>query len=168
MRIIAFSTIEEIVPFAETWDRLADGVPFRSWDWLSTWWRHYGPESATGSGAILCVFGVYDEADRLIGIAPCYLQLSAAKGRVLRWLGTGEVCSDYLSVLCQPHDTDRVTEALAEYLTGPKCAQGGPHAWDLLELEGIAADDPAVSQLLAKLVGRKCTRHENSPVRCWS
>lgn len=167
MQITTFSTLEAIAPFADTWDRLAGDVPFRSWAWLSCWWRHYGPGSASGSGAKLFVLGVRDEADRIVGIAPWYLQRSAAKGRVLRWLGTGEVCSDYLSVLCQARDVDRVTETLAGYLTGPSCAHGGPHAWDVLEIDGIAADDPAIGRFLERLADRGCSRHENTPVRCW-
>jgi CelD/BcsL family acetyltransferase involved in cellulose biosynthesis len=167
MQIIAFSRWDEIVPHAESWDRLSGGVPFRSWAWQSTWWRHYGSQSHGDGGTRLMVLGVYDEADRLVGLAPWYLQRSRAKGQVLRWLGGGEVCSDYLGLLCQAHDADRVSEALADYLTGPDCGQGGPHAWDLMEIDGIAADDPAVTKLLERLVERKCTRHENTPVRCW-
>ncbi len=161
--IEVFSTLEEIAPFAESWDLLAGSIPFRSWAWLSCWWRHYG---STG-GAKLYVLGVRDETGRLVGIAPWYVHRSAAKGRVLRWLGTGEVCSDYLSVLCQPVDTDRVTDALAKYLSGPECIQSARQAWDLLEVDGIAADDRAVTQLLAKLGRRKCIQHENTPIHCW-
>ncbi len=167
MRTIAFSSLEEIAPLADSWDRLANGVPFRSWTWLSSWWKHYGPASNTGSGARLFVLGVYDEAERLIGIAPWYQQPSAGKGSVLRWLGTGEVFSEFLSLLCLPHDVERVTDALADYLTGPNCVLGGRHAWDLMEIDGITADDPATVQLLQRLAERKCSQHENTPIRCW-
>ena len=126
MQIIAFSTWDEIVPHAESWDRLARGVPFRSWAWLSSWWRHYGPQSPGDPSTRLMVLGVLDTSGRLAGIAPWYLKRSAAKGWVLRWLGSGEVCSDYASILCMPEDADRVTEALAAYLTGSNCASGAP------------------------------------------
>ena len=72
----------------------------------------------------LMVLGVLDTSGRLAGIAPWYLQRSTAKGWVLRWLGSGEVCSDYASILCMPEDADRVTEAIAAYLTGSNCASG--------------------------------------------
>ena len=93
---------------------------------------------------------------------PWYLHYFPAKGWVLRWLGTGEVCSDYLSILCQAHDTDRVTETLADYLTGADRGAGGPHAWDLLEIDGIAADDPPVTQLL-RWARQREVRHANTP-----
>ncbi len=70
------------------------------------------------------VLGAFDTSGRLAGIAPWYLKRSPAKGWVLRWLGSGEVCSDYASILSMPEDADRVTEALAAYLTGPNCAAG--------------------------------------------
>ena len=167
MKTIAFSTWEEIAPHAETWDRLAAGIPFRSWAWLSSWWRHYGPQSSGDPNTRLMVLGLLDTSGRLAGIAPWYLQRSAAKGWVLRWLGSGEVCSDYASILCLPDDADRVTEAVAAYLTGPNCTFGARHCWDLLEIDGADAEDACVTRLLRQLAERGCTQHENRPIRSW-
>jgi CelD/BcsL family acetyltransferase involved in cellulose biosynthesis len=167
MQIIAFSTWDEIVPHADSWDRLADGVPFRSWAWLSSWWRHYGPQSPDDPSTRLMVLGAVDTSGRLAGIAPWYLTRSGAKGWVLRWLGSGEVCSDYASILCLPDDADRVTEAIAAYLTGPNCASGARHGWDLLEVDGVDAEDSSVARLLRQLDERGCSQHENTPVRAW-
>src|SRR5271157_3046337 len=50
MQITAFSNWDEIAPHTESWDRLACGVPFRTWAWLSSWWRHYGPQSPDDLG----------------------------------------------------------------------------------------------------------------------
>ncbi len=167
MQIIAFSRWDELAEHAESWDRLARGVPFRGWAWLSTWWRHYGPSSTDDPGLRLMVLGVRDASGRLAGIAPWCLERSAAKGWVLRWLGGGEVCSDYASLLCMPEDADRVTEALAAYLTGPECAPGKNHCWDLLEIDGVDGEDAAVTRLLRHLGERGCSQHENSPLQTW-
>jgi CelD/BcsL family acetyltransferase involved in cellulose biosynthesis len=113
------------------------------------------------------VLGVLDGSGRLAGIAPWHLKRSAAKGWVLRWLGSGEVCSDYASILCMPEDADRVSEAIAAYLTGSNCASGAPHAWDLLEVDGVDAEDSNVTRLLRQLDERGCGQHENWPVRTW-
>ncbi len=123
MQIIAYSRWNEIARHAESWDRLAHGVPFRTWTWLSTWWRHYGTTAADDPHRRLMVLAAEDASGRLTGIAPWFLERSAAKGWVLRWLGSGEVCSDYASLLCMTEDADRVTEALAAYLTGPDSRQ---------------------------------------------
>ena len=167
MQIIAFSTWDEIVPHAESWDRLAGGVPFRSWAWLSTWWRHYGAPSPSDPNMRLMVLGLRDTTGRLAGIAPWYLERSRAKGWVLRWLGSGKVCSDYASILCMPEDADHVSEALAAYLTGADCASGARHCWDLIEVDGVDAEDPVVAPLLRQLEQRGCSRHDNTSISTW-
>ena len=65
-----------------------------------------------------------------------------------------------------PDDADRVTEAIAAYLTGPNCA-AAPHCWDLLEIDGVDAEDSIVARLLRQLDERGCSQHENSPVHTW-
>ena len=58
-----------------------------------------------------------DRERRLIGIAPWYLDRTMVKGNVLRWLGSGEVCTDHLSLICRPEDREQVAAAVAETLT---------------------------------------------------
>ena len=149
MRIFCLTTLAELAPYADDWERLAGGVPFRSWTWLSHWWRHYGPQSdAEALRTRLATLCVFDDADALVGIAPWYLDCSAMRGRVLRPLGSGEVCSDYLSVLCQPAREEAVVGALADYLV-ENALDDGPDAlrWDLLALDGVDTEDRTMSAL---------------------
>ena len=167
MRIVEFSNLQELAPYAVPWDHLAAGVPFRTWAWMSSWWRHYGHEASSPCGGRLLVLGVLDPSDRLVGLAPWHLQRRRSQGAVLRWLGTGEVCSDYLSLLCEPAVEDCVAEALADYLLGRReNGQRGPR-WDLLEIEGVDAEDGAVTQLVRHLTERGCLVHNRSSVNCW-
>ena len=143
-RVVRFTTLDELLPYAQDWDRLAADVPFRSWPWLSGWWRHYGPAPARGGrAASLFVLGVFDQEDHLIGIAPWYLDRSTWQGRVLRFLGSGEVCSEYLGVLAAPGLEDAVVMALADWLSSAR----GRDAWDLLELTDLSAEDGVVARL---------------------
>jgi len=169
MQVFCLNDLDELAPYADQWDRLTAGVPFRSWAWLSSWWRHYGLGGHAGGGDrrlfALCVF---DHTDRLLGLAPWYLDASASRGRVLRPLGSGEVCSDYLSLLCQPGMEYQVTQAVADYLTADRHA-GDPDSsrWDLLELTDFDAEDRPVDQLIHHLAERNHAIHRQTGPNCW-
>jgi CelD/BcsL family acetyltransferase involved in cellulose biosynthesis len=169
MRVLCFRTLEELAPYAGEWDRLSGGVPLRGWTWLSTWWRHYGHDDERQHPRMqLFVPCVFDDRNTLVGLAPWYFEGSASHGRVLRMLGSGEVCSDYLSVLCQPGMEEPVTGALADRLTDDA---GGQRrhvpCWDLLEMTGIDAEDRVVGRLLDQLSGRGITVHRRPGMNCW-
>jgi len=173
-RVVRFRTLDALAPLAGDWDRLARGVPFRSWAWMSNWWRHYGDDQDESEGKTsLFVLGVLDPAGTVIGIAPWYLESSAAEGRVVRFLGTGEVCSDYLSVLCEPGMEDAVTGTLAEWLTLVPDARGDhsvgrdQDSWDLLELTSVDAQDAPVARLADELQARGNTVHRRAGPNCW-
>ena len=85
MQVFCLCELSELAPYADDWDRLSAGVPFRSWAWLSAWWRHYGPDSGGNARrARLFVLCVFDRSDRLLGLAPWYLDCCGPQGRVLR------------------------------------------------------------------------------------
>jgi CelD/BcsL family acetyltransferase involved in cellulose biosynthesis len=167
MRTVCFNSFDELGPYAGDWQQLASGVPFRSWTWLSHWWQHYGPPDDSGARR-LAVLGVFDDAGGLMGIAPWYLDCSALHGRVLRPLGSGEVCSDYLSVLCHPAAEDAVVQALADYLIeSAGNARPDTLRWDLLQLDGVDAADRIVERLGDCLREFDCTIHRRAGPNCW-
>lgn len=168
MQVLSLSTLDELTPYQDDWDRLSAGVPFRSWTWLSGWWRHYGQGSGGGRrSARLFVLAVFD-LDQLVGLAPWYLDCGGPWGRVVRLLGSGEVCSDYLSLLCRAGMEDQVAEALADYLCQAGAAQGHDHLrWDLLELRGVDAEDRAIGRLIEHLAERGNAVHRRPAPNCW-
>jgi hypothetical protein len=151
------TTVDELASLKTDWNELAAGEPMRSWTWLATWWKHYGPaqgdEDETSSRE-LRVIALYDETvaepTHLIGIAPWYLDRSIVKGNVLRPLGGGEVCTDHLSLICLQTDVERVATAIAEYLADEN------EDWDCLELSAVDVGDPAIDQLIEHLEAREC------------
>lgn len=171
MYVHLVSTLDELAAHAETWDRLAAGLPFRGWAWNSSWWRHYGDDpSGRNRSAQLFVPCVFDQAGTLIGIAPWYLDSSATHGRVLRFLGSGEVCSEYSTVLCQPGQESYVTEAMAEWLSGQcrgRSGGNGSNRWDLLELTGVDAEDTVLAKLVKRLDLHGNTIHRRAGPSCW-
>lgn len=171
MRVEQLIRPEELGPFEADWDRLADGVPFRRAAWQQAWWAAYGAaDGQPAPAAQLCVLVVRDAADRIVGIAPWYVEQSLALGRALRFLGDGEVCSDFLGLLVEPGREADVAAALADWLHGaaPGAARGKcPLAWDLLRFDEINADEPAHRALLAALAHRGATVFQHPGVQCW-
>jgi CelD/BcsL family acetyltransferase involved in cellulose biosynthesis len=85
------------------------------------------------------------------------------RGRVLRFLGSGEVCPEYLTVLAPPGREGPVTAALADWLTAAR----GPDAWDLLELTAIGGEDTAMAQLAQRLAAAGNGVHQRPGPSCW-
>jgi CelD/BcsL family acetyltransferase involved in cellulose biosynthesis len=80
------------------------GNVFSSWEWVSTWWRHYG------GGRSLLVSACRAEENRLFAILPLYLAASRPV-RVARFLGHGP--ADQLGPTCAPEDRRYAASALA-------------------------------------------------------
>jgi CelD/BcsL family acetyltransferase involved in cellulose biosynthesis len=161
MYVVRLSTLEELAPHAEAWDRLAAGVPLRSWAWNAAYWRHYGQ----ARGRHLLVLGIFDQ-DRLVGVAPWQLCHCGPRGRVLRWLDHPEICGDYLGLLCAPSREEQVAETLADYLTDSRAVTALPR-WDLLELTGVDAADQPMKHLAECLAARRCHIHCRPGSSCW-
>jgi CelD/BcsL family acetyltransferase involved in cellulose biosynthesis len=168
MRICCFNTLDQLTRYADDWERLADGVPFRGWAWLSHWWRHYGSHDTGRPQTRLAVLGVFDDADALVGMAPWYVDRSAMHGHVLRPLGSGEVCSDYLGLLCHPAKEELVVESLAEYLTENASNRDvDALRWDLIELGGVDAQDRPMADLVNALKIAGSTVDRRPGLNCW-
>lgn len=163
MRVVRFDDLVDLVPFASEWDRLAADNPFRSWSWVSTWWRHFDTDNA-GHVRQLFALGVKDETDRLVAIVPWYVERSRFWGRVLRFLGTGDVCSEYLGALVEPGYEERAAAALADWL----CRADTPSdRWDLAELTAVDAEDLATRLLVDALRARTLAVHCRRGPSCW-
>jgi CelD/BcsL family acetyltransferase involved in cellulose biosynthesis len=168
MKIVRFHTFEELQPYCQAWDHLAASVPFRSWTWLSTWWKHYRDElDAWRASRELFVLAVFD-GEALVGVAPWFIQSTAANGTRIRTLGSGEICSDYMTLLCRPGAEREVTEMIAEYLMDILSEACPEHCrWNQLELFGVDRNDYPTTMLSESLHRRHCTIHRRSRVNCW-
>jgi len=177
MNIQRITHLDELKPYRLRWDKLAGECVFRSWDWQTTWWKHYGEgkqlyvllvfadEDATScqtttncSEATVC-FDAVDETENetenenLLAIVPC-------RGQVLRLLGDGEICSDYLDVLVDPANAKPAAESLAEYL----CENASD--WDTTEFSAISVENVGLTLLSEGLFSLGChvTRKANQNI----
>ena len=156
MEVVLFSNLEDLQVHARLWDHLSAGVPFRSWSWLATWWRHY---AALGQ---LYVLGVFN-GGHLVGIAPWYRTTTFQHGQTLRCLGDGEVCSEYATILCEPGIERAVTSALADWLQEGE----GRYHWDVIELVSADPGDLVSSALAEEMAERGCHLHSKAGQGCW-
>jgi CelD/BcsL family acetyltransferase involved in cellulose biosynthesis len=159
MEVTRCRTADELAALAETWDPLAGGVPMRSFAWQAGWWRHYGHCAPRQE---LFVLAVRDSRARTVGIAPWFVQRGRFGRRKICFLGAGDVCSDYLSLLTAPGHELEVARRLAEHLVGD-----GRGEWDLLELEGVDAEDAPVAALLKELARLGCQVRRRRGPNCW-
>ncbi len=160
MHVERIHTTDELLRFADQWPTLTRGIPFRGWQWLASWWEHYQ------SGGELYFLAVFGSDGSWQGAAPWYLSRSAAQGRVIRLLGSGEICSDYLSLLATPENEDAVAAAISQWLVND-APRESDNAWDLLELNGIDRDDQAIKHLVEKLTDAGCRSHARAGANCW-
>lgn len=148
---------ERLAELAAVWNSLAGAVPFRSFEWMDSWWRHY---QLPGWQTYLLT--VEDAVGQIVGIAPWCLARTPIAGRVVQFLGSGEVCSEYQSILVRPGHEPAVAEALSQWLAGE-----GADDWDVLHLDPIEAADPAVTALADNFATRGHVVYRRPGMACW-
>ncbi|MBI4609206.1 MAG: GNAT family N-acetyltransferase [Candidatus Rokubacteria bacterium] len=105
----------------DEWDELleesASNCLFLTWEWLHTWWRHLGEGRQLSLIAVRC-------EGRLIAVAPLTVRPRRVTGlvpfRVLEFLGTGSVGSDYLDLIIRRGREREAIRALVEHLADGK------------------------------------------------
>jgi hypothetical protein len=174
MSVDRITTWEELCALQTEWNALAGDSPFRTWDWLATWWKHYGSDSTDNTShnesprRRLFVFAAFKESNdsannerRLIGVAPWYIERSAIKGRVINWLGDGEVCTDHSSLICAPEDIAKVVTSIAQSLNESD-------DWDALDLNAVDDGNAALANLVSALQESDCSIACESVDSCWA
>jgi CelD/BcsL family acetyltransferase involved in cellulose biosynthesis len=101
------------------WNSLAEQArnPFSTWEWASTWWRHFG------EGHERVVMGARDASDRLVALIPLCV---TGRGplRVMRFIGYGP--ADRLGPICDAAAREAVAHAFEAVLSEP------PLRWSVL------------------------------------
>lgn len=174
-RLQRITKAEDLAALARDWNALANDVPFRRWEWLETWWRHYRPDHPRRGVPELCAVFVYalDRDGALVGIAPWHVERSATQGRVVRFLGSGAVCSEYLSVLSANGHEAAVARTLAECLTRETLSLADwltderSDNWDLVEMTNVDPSEPTVRLLLSHLAERGASIYYRAGEPCW-
>lgn len=156
MAVELLDSVSSLQAIAPAWNAMAADCPMRGHTWLEAWWRHYRP-----CGELL-VLAVRDDAGELLGVAPWRMESTTHRGRAIRWLGDGEVCSDHLSVLVRdPTTMQQVASELADFLSDEFTE------WELLRLDDCDAEDPALDALTRALAERDSSVRQTEAGACW-
>ncbi len=129
--------------------REAEAAPFLSWEWLATWHEQLG---AGREPLLLCV----RDGQRLVGLLALTVEVRRltpwfGKLRRVAFMGEAFAGTDYLDVLALPAQREAICRAAFEHLFKHV-------AFELLELEGMAADSPnlpVLEQMLAQHFGNR-------------
>jgi CelD/BcsL family acetyltransferase involved in cellulose biosynthesis len=118
-----------------------------TFEWLSTWWRHFG----VGRQLLLAVAS---EDSVVVGIAPMYVD---TQRRSLHFIGQG--LSDYADVLVPEGRTD-IVRALIESVLGERSS------WDAVGLEELPQASPNLAVIAACFAEAGVALSEHVTVKC--
>jgi CelD/BcsL family acetyltransferase involved in cellulose biosynthesis len=130
-------TIQEFEELKDKWDSLLEQSSnpnvFLTWEWLHAWWEFYS------DGYQLYILMALDQNEDILGIAPfCLTRISPIRLKVLRFLGTKEVCSDHLDFILRKGKEKETLSLFFDYLVE------NSKEWDLLDLTDFREDSPGL------------------------
>jgi CelD/BcsL family acetyltransferase involved in cellulose biosynthesis len=135
---------ERVEALREVWSKLAQESRniFSTWEWASTWWRHFG---ATTDPRVTVCRSANGEARAIL---PLHLD-RAGPIRILRFLGYG--ASDELGPICAPDERKPAARALRRVLD-----EGG---FDVFLGDALPNSEP-----WARFLGGRVVDHTESPL----
>ena len=120
-------TTQEFAELKTAWDNISQD-PLSSFDWHFAWWNHFR------DGCDLQIY-CFENHGKVVGIAPFFKDRWWGQSR-LRFIGSGNVCTDYADVIIDPDFRYAFINAIANE---PLHFAGV----DLIELEGVDSRGPA-------------------------
>ena len=121
-------TLAEFHTVQEAWDKFAND-PLNSFSWNMSWWNAFESE-----GDLHLI--KFKRAGQTIGLAPFYVDQWFGLPR-FRLLATGDTCTDYVDLVCDPAHYECCVLSLAEYIRSKK--------FSVVELECTKDDRLATS-----------------------
>jgi CelD/BcsL family acetyltransferase involved in cellulose biosynthesis len=172
MIVLSVNNVADLAPYRQRWDELAGDCPFRSWAWLTTWWKHYATDHELH---VLLVFDDWPACqssdscrvdlpnpETLVAILPMYIESSHTRGRVLRLLGDGEVCSEHLDLICDKSHVAEAAQSIARHLLA--CAE----RWDTIQFTTLAEANRNFDALVQEFAVSECQVDRDPGMNLWS
>lgn len=124
---------------------------FLTWEWLYTWWKYYHFNRK------LFIVTVRDQEGALLGIAPlCISKIKSLKlfsAKVLNFLGTEDVCSEYLDFIVGNDGSKEIVLAIHDYIDSDSTL------WDYVFLSDLSESSESLSVLDEILCSKKINHY---------
>jgi CelD/BcsL family acetyltransferase involved in cellulose biosynthesis len=157
-QVECLDTLAQLDTLEKEWGELIAGIPaapvFLSWEWIRTWWVHYGRNRE------LWLLTVRNEQGHLLGIAPLMKEVRKTgwmKLRFIAFLGTDRDSEVHNDVLVHASDAEGLTQAFLDFLFNRS------DQWDVISLASVAQES-ALYRLLAAAAGRLRTGSKTTSV----
>lgn len=161
MKLEFFSNLSDLDRNRDQWDSVASDYPFFRWSWMGNWMRFLGTDLE------LAVVVAVDDDGKWIGIAPWCIDGRTPFSRRLRFLGSGDTCSDYLDLICPNSQYDSFSAAVVDWLDSNI---GNPDTLgriDVVELEGITRSRSQTDHLCELLTASGFQQHSTDLEGGW-
>jgi CelD/BcsL family acetyltransferase involved in cellulose biosynthesis len=143
------TSLDDLQSFRTEWEQLERTCfrpnVFQSWNWTIHWLRLY-----LGNNGLLCIIA-YDK-DIPVAIAPLWVERVRFGGmftmRVLQFIGSKEICADYLDFLIAPRRAPEQTKRIWDHLFGPLRKE-----WDVFQYHDVPGQSPSLS-VISELTNR--------------
>lgn len=141
-RLSVVDSPEELDRLGERWSDLfeecEDASLFTSWEWMSTWWRHYQRRWR------LRVLVATDGAGRLVGIAPFVRRrrlLGPLPVRCLSFMAMDGAFGSHLDLVSRSESRDSFGRLVIDYFNDHR------RQWDVIDVRGLASTSSLGAQL---------------------
>lgn len=147
MQVTRVTSFEDQDELKQAWKQLEAANFCLAWTWLKCWWEYFG------QGHELCVLVVRSSGKEIVGIAPWYIDRTSKLSRTIRFLGSGQACSDLMTILCSPGYERHVSQAISQWLTDANHSRFklstdlNDDRWDRIDLDGVAEGDSMIERL---------------------
>jgi CelD/BcsL family acetyltransferase involved in cellulose biosynthesis len=114
---------------------------FSTWEWNQIWWAAYQPGN-------LWLITIRDDQGTLIGIAPCFIEHTPDRGRVVRLIGCVDV-TDYVDLIIETNHVEGVLVTLVEFFKQSRIE------YDCLDFCNLPESSPVYQKLPDRLQASK-------------
>ena len=168
MHVEVIESWEALEPHRAVWQDLAGDHPFLQWSWLRRWWDAFGEHR----NLLVLRITAEETTDRddpksTLAFAPFFREHNWVQGNVIRFLGSGRVCSDYLRILCRDDDQAAAAKAIGDWLRDHASHHQPPIRWNLLELDGVVGNEPTVETMVGELEQRGALLDDTTSLHVW-